>query len=133
MDARAAQSNQTVYDLSVTTPVSHEKTTDRPWKPSNMADLFKACHGDNGNYSEAATDNIERKFMLFLERCKQTDVLEDGHHRPFSIMLAGYAGQFYCDVLKQKNLTFNELKLAVKSRFLTSKKNKSTPSWMGVN
>lgn len=45
----------------------------RPRKQNIMRNLFKAYYGDENKYSVTKTDNFERKFMLFPERCDQAD------------------------------------------------------------
>lgn len=63
----------------------------RPWKRSNMANLLKAYTVDADKYSRATTYNLEHKFMLFLERCEQADILNEDRYCVFYIMLTGHA------------------------------------------
>lgn len=46
-----------------------------------MAILFKACGSEIDKYSATRADNFDHKFMLFLERYDQMDILVEDRYR----------------------------------------------------
>lgn len=124
VDVHVARVDEVPYNTGIH-PAEQSDTASRPLRRSNMANLFKAYSGDDDKYSGGTTDNFERKFLLFLERCDQADILNEDRNRAFSIMLTGHARQFYFDSLKRKNLSLVELEAAVKSRFLTPERTRA--------
>lgn len=85
----------------------------------NMAKIFKAYYNDFDKYSDATFDNVERKFMPFLERCDQADIAENERHSAFPIMPIGNARQYYFDTLKLENVDLQALQNIIKDRFQT--------------
>lgn len=83
-----------------------------------MVTLFKAYGNYNYKFNSSAMDYFEQKFMLFIERCVQTDAPVDEQHLAFFKLLVGHACQYYFDDLKRQILDLNVL-AAVKSRFTT--------------
>lgn len=88
-------------------------------KRSNLTNLFKPYTGDYEKYSGVTKETFDRKYVLFLERCDQSDVTTDDHARAFSIMLTLNARQYYLDVLRSKNLSLDDLAKSMKDRFCT--------------
>lgn len=84
--------------------------------------LFKAYFGDSEKYSGAIKDNFERKFVLFLEPCSQSDVSDEDCAQAFSIMLAGAARLFYLDVLRPKFWSLSDLAQSLKEQFHMSER-----------
>lgn len=97
----------------------------RTGRPRQMANLLKAYGNDSDKYSGSTTDNFERKYMLFLERCNQADITKEDRHRAFSIMLIGNARQYYFDSLKPCNLNHKGFEDAMKSRFQTPERTRA--------
>lgn len=112
-------------DTTETDNNSQSKHDRQPPRNGNMANLFKAYSNDSDKYSGATTDNFERKFMLFLERCDQAAIPNDDRHRAFSIMLIGNARQYYFDNLKSESLDLSSLEKAIKMRFQTPERTRA--------
>lgn len=80
-----------------------------------VANLLNAYAEEEEKFSGFTTDNFERKYMLFIKRCDQADILEDDEKRAFFIMLNGAARQHYFDPLKSRMLDLEGLVLAIEN------------------
>lgn len=96
-----------------------QRTTVMASRRGSMVNLLKAHLNNDDRYSGLVKDNLERNFMLFLERGVQADIPEEERRREFSIMLMGLASQLYFYSLMKKYLSIEEIEMAVKSRFQT--------------
>lgn len=67
---------------------------------SNLSTLFKVYTSTSDKSSGSLEDNFDRKIAIFHERCDQNDVDYPDRGKAFSIMLSGYALQYYFDSIK---------------------------------
>lgn len=88
---------------------SSKDSASRPWKIALMANLSTAYNEEYDKYSGSETDNFERKHMIFLEHCKQADILDKDRRRAFSVMLTRHAHQCYFDFMKPEFLPVHDL------------------------
>lgn len=89
-----------------------------------LSSLVMAYTNDEDRYSGAVTDNFDRKFRLFIERCDQADIPEEDQNRAFSIMLVGNARHFFFDSLS-KILNLMSLAEGVEERFQTPERTRA--------
>lgn len=67
----------------------------------------------NTTANGATTENFEPKFMLFLEKSDQEDILDEDRKRNLLIMLMVHACKFYFDFLHLQDLCLVELEVLV--------------------
>lgn len=67
----------------------------------------------------------DRKYMLFLEKCNQSDIPAEERHLVFLIVLTEHTRQLYFDLLKKQNLDLNGLVEGMRYRFLTPERTRA--------
>lgn len=91
----------------------------RTWKRGTMVSVFRVYTEDTDKNSGCTTENFERKFGLFMERCDQADSPDEDRHRAFSILLARHARRYCFDIIKSKKISSKTLEKAMKIQLLS--------------
>lgn len=79
-----------------------ETIVNRFIKKAGYLGLFEAYSRDGEEYSGTINDDFEQKFVLFLERCDQSDVADDDRAQGFLIVLTKVACLYFLGVLRPK-------------------------------
>ena len=95
-EATARTRRDSAGNVHVSTDSYHRRSPSN----GNIPQLFKAYVGEKDKFNGSVTDNFERKYKLFEERCEQAAISEDDMLRAFSVMLCGLAMQYYLDNIK---------------------------------
>lgn len=88
-------------------------------KRVNFSNLFEAYSVRNKTYYAVATNNFERKYILYLEECDKSDDLTDDSSRAFSIVLTGTTRQSYLDFRLPNDRPLDALARYMRDRFHT--------------
>lgn len=102
-----------------------EENQNQTTRRCNLSSLFKAYSGNADRYSGSTTDNFERKFAIFHEKCDKSDITGEKRRKAFSIMLCSAASQYYFDHLQGKDLSLQEMAKRLSKRFQTGERTRA--------
>lgn len=89
--------------------------------------MFKAYTKDGDRYSGTTTDNFDRKFQLFIERCDEVDISEEDGHRALSILLINNAFKLPSTSCHRKIRIFLSLAKGVRERLKPTERTRAFP------
>lgn len=88
-------------------------------KKAFLSNMVKAFSNEMEKYSGVTNEHFDMRYLLFFERCDQSDISNHDRAHALSIMMTGTARLLYLDVPHLKNFSLHDLAKSVKSCFCT--------------